>query len=55
MDQISSVCLFNLHKIKNIRNVVPDKIGKILIEYTVLSLIEYCNSLYHGLYIIYIS
>ena len=52
IDQISSVCrsyFFNLHKIKTIRNYVPDNICKLLIESTVLSRIEYCNSLYHGL------
>ena len=50
IDQISSVCrssFFNLHKIKTIRNYVPDNICKLLIESTVLSRIEYCNSLYH--------
>ena len=52
IDQISSVCrssFFNLHKIKTIINYVPDNICKLLIESTVLSRIEYCNSLYHGL------
>ena len=52
IDQISSVCrssFFNLHKIKTIINYVPDNICKLLIVSTVLSRIEYCNSLYHGL------
>ena len=52
IDQISSVCrssFFNLHKIKTITNFLPDNICNLLIESTVISRIEYCNSLYHGL------
>ena len=52
IDQISSVSrssLFYLYKITNIRNVLPDNICMLLIEFRVLSRIEYCNSLYQGL------
>ena len=48
IDQSSSVCrssFFNLHKIKTIRNCLPDNICKLHIESTILSRIEYCNSL----------
>ena len=46
--QICRYSFFNLHKIKTIRNCLPDNMCKLLIESTVLSCNEYCNSLYHG-------
>ena len=44
-----SIFFFYLHKIKTIRNVLPDNICKFLIKSTVLYYIEYSNYLYHGL------
>ena len=47
-----NLLFFNLHKIKTIRNLLPDNICKLIIASTVLYdiyRIEYCNSLYQGL------
>ena len=51
-DQIANVYKstnYQLYKIRSIRKFLPFRISKMLIESLVMSCINYCCSLYHGL------